>query len=377
MRKILIWAMPCVIALTALTHTPALAESETTDTTVPTVSATDLQPVVLTKPYKVSYLSKTKKPKVPLEFWDELARCETGGNWKNGGNWAGGLGIAQSTWYGYGGREFSKSPHLATKEQQIIVANRIAITGYQTKNVFLKESDRPHKPFFRRAVGFSGWGALGCAGGRPGLFRYDYPSMLLHASFTMNQNGTAVAELQRVLRIRVTGNYDKNTRSKHLSYLKRKGESTAGVPSLRSKSVFPASVQAMSVGEARQVVKACPKFEPLMRKYKLPVKTFTRIMWRESRCQPKAIGWNYHSGYGPSNCKLAPAEIYRKCKAVKSFDSGLLQINSSWTTVIAQTCGGRWGDRFVLLTPECNIKVAAVLYDEGKGLSNWKATSGR
>jgi len=369
--------MPCALALTALTSTPVNAEGDTTQTTVPTVSATEVRPVVLTKPYEVSMLTKTPKPKVPLEFWDELARCETGGNWKNGGNWAGGLGIAQSTWQGYGGREFARSPHRATKEEQIIVATRIAITGYQTKDVYLQLSDIPDKPFFRPAVGFSGWGALKCAGGRPEMFRYDYPSMLLHAKFKMWQHGTAVAELQRVLETRVTGTYDKNTRKKHLSYLQRKKENTNGVPAFTKKStVSAASVHTMSV-QIAGIKKSCPQFEKLLKKHKLPVATFSRIMWRESRCQPKAIGWNYKSGYGPSNCKLAPAKIYRKCKAIKSFDSGLLQINSSWTTVVAQTCGTRWGDHSALLDPVCNVKVAAVLYDEGKGLSNWRATSGR
>jgi hypothetical protein len=206
------------------------------------------------------------------------------------------------------------------------------------------------------------------------MFRYDYPSMLVHARFRMNQKGTAVAELQMVLRIRVTGVYDRNTRSKHLSHLKRKGYETAGVPPLRKHAVSAASVRTASVPST--VVKSCPRYEKLLKQHGLPVRTFTYIMWRESRCQPKAIGWNYKAGTTYRNCKNAPAKTYRKCWAVRSYDSGLLQINSSWTSVVARTCGTAWGDMSALLDPVCNVKVAAVLYDGGKGLSNWKATSG-
>ncbi len=62
----------------------------------------------------------------------------------------------------------------------------------------------------------------------------------------------------------------------------------------------------------------CPKYEPLLRKYGLPVETFSAIMYRESRCVPKAIGWNYHTGMSHRDCKLSPAVTYRRCKAVKS-----------------------------------------------------------
>jgi hypothetical protein len=179
-----------------------------------------------------------------------------------------------------------------------------------------------------------------------------------------------------VLRTRVTGTYDKNTRSKHLSKLQRMGEKTTGVPPLKKQKTTIAEVHASSVSTPT-VQKACPRYEKLIKKYGLPVKTFTYIMWRESRCQEKAIGWNYKRGYGPSNCKLSPANTYKKCIAIRSYDSGLFQINSSWTSVVARTCDTKWGDMNALLNAECNLKVAAVLYDGGKGMSNWKATSGR
>lgn len=98
---------------------------------------------------------------MPTQFWDDVAQCETQQNWKDGGNFAGGLGIALSTWSGYGGREFAKSPAGATKEEQILVAHRISIYGYQTKNQYLTIEDKlNNRPFFRPPVGFFGWGCI-------------------------------------------------------------------------------------------------------------------------------------------------------------------------------------------------------------------------
>jgi uncharacterized protein YabE (DUF348 family) len=58
--------------------------------------------------------------------WDEIARCETGGNWAMvGPTYSGGLGIYNGTWNEFGGPQFASNPGLATREQQIIVAERI------------------------------------------------------------------------------------------------------------------------------------------------------------------------------------------------------------------------------------------------------------
>ena len=57
--------------------------------------------------------------------WDELARCESGGDWTVVDRYGGGLGIYIGTWQGFGGEEFASNPGYATKEQQIIVAERV------------------------------------------------------------------------------------------------------------------------------------------------------------------------------------------------------------------------------------------------------------
>ena len=63
-------------------------------------------------------------------MWDALAKCETGGNWHNGGDFGGGLGIYVGTWRAYGGRQFVARPQWASKDQQIVIAERIATDGY-------------------------------------------------------------------------------------------------------------------------------------------------------------------------------------------------------------------------------------------------------
>lgn len=111
------------------------------------------------KPWSVEWYQKRHHPSV--EYWDKVAWCETHKDWKNGGYWAGGLGIARSTWVGYGGRDFASVPNKASKAEQIVIANRIAVFGYQTKNEFRTYEDRlNNKPFFRPPAGFGGWGCI-------------------------------------------------------------------------------------------------------------------------------------------------------------------------------------------------------------------------
>jgi hypothetical protein len=66
--------------------------------------------------------------------WDDLAQCESGGNWaiNTGNGYYGGLQFSYDTWHGYDGGEFAEYPHEATREEQIIVAERLhAARGFQ------------------------------------------------------------------------------------------------------------------------------------------------------------------------------------------------------------------------------------------------------
>ena len=70
--------------------------------------------------------------------WDAVAQAESSGNWQNndtGNNGHyGGLQFSPSTWKAYGGNEFAAMPNLATREQQIEIANRTAFSGYRGLN---------------------------------------------------------------------------------------------------------------------------------------------------------------------------------------------------------------------------------------------------
>jgi resuscitation-promoting factor RpfA len=62
--------------------------------------------------------------------WDQVARCESGGNWgiNTGNGFYGGVQFAAGTWASHGGGEYAPSAQLATKEQQIAVAERVLAT---------------------------------------------------------------------------------------------------------------------------------------------------------------------------------------------------------------------------------------------------------
>lgn len=59
--------------------------------------------------------------------WDAVAACESSGNWSinTGNGYYGGLQFYQPTWVGYGGRQYAPRADLATKSQQIAIAQRV------------------------------------------------------------------------------------------------------------------------------------------------------------------------------------------------------------------------------------------------------------
>jgi hypothetical protein len=315
-----------VMSATALIPTTAYATP-----TEPTKSNFGVSPVLQAETMHPELVQQLKSRKGgSIKFWEAVAWCETNHDWDDHGYFAGGLGMAKSVWANYGGKQFASTPQKATKHEQIIVANRVAFFGFQTKNTFRSLEDRENnKPFFRPAVGWrsmKNWGR-GCVNWetrKPSRERYTESGM---AEWKESRN-----------------------------------------PSKRSGTV--------SAQSANSTVKRCPQWEKKLKEHGLvPVKKFSYIMWRESRCKIKVIGWNYHKGMSHKNCQLAPAHIYKKCPAVRSYDSGLLQINSSWKTLTARVCGTRYGDMTPLLKTECNLKVAKALLDDG-GLNHWSATSG-
>jgi hypothetical protein len=113
----------------------------------------------------------------------------------------------------------------------------------------------------------------------------------------------------------------------------------------------------LSITSVDAATGACPQWEPLFRKHGLPAKTFSKIAWRESRCNPKSVSAVRKSTGRP--------------------DVGLLQIQGSWVTVTAAVCKVPRKQVVAALTDvSCNVRVARYLYDNG-GLGHWRVTSGK
>lgn len=111
--------------------------------------------------------------------------------------------------------------------------------------------------------------------------------------------------------------------------------------------------------------KRCPKLEPIFEAYGLhPVQTWSYIAWRESGCNAKA-----------QNAKWdANGNMTYALNKNRSYDTGLLQINSSWRSVTAKVCGEQAVDNRMqgLKKLDCNLRVARYIMDNSQGgLSNW------
>jgi hypothetical protein len=59
--------------------------------------------------------------------WDHLAQCEAGGNWatNTGNGYYGGLQFNNPTWLSNGGGAYAPRADLATREQQIAIADKV------------------------------------------------------------------------------------------------------------------------------------------------------------------------------------------------------------------------------------------------------------
>ncbi|MEU6314195.1 transglycosylase family protein [Streptomyces sp. NPDC047014] len=62
-----------------------------------------------------------------VDTWNKVAACESTNNWRinTGNGYYGGLQFSQSTWRAFGGASYAPRADLATKEQQIAVAEKV------------------------------------------------------------------------------------------------------------------------------------------------------------------------------------------------------------------------------------------------------------
>jgi resuscitation-promoting factor RpfA len=114
------------------------------------------------------------------QTWNRLAGCESGGNWhiNTGNGYYGGVQFSESTWLAYGGGHYAHRADLASRSEQITIAEKV-LKG-------------------------QGWGAWPACSARLGLTAAD-----AHAS-----NSTIHAEFRHVW------HYDSGTRHAHTAPMK-------------------------------------------------------------------------------------------------------------------------------------------------------------
>ena len=76
-------------------------------------------------------VERTASTTLSGSVWDRLAYCETGGDWSmNSGNgFYGGIQFKQDVWVANGGTQYAPMPHMASREEQIIMGKKIHATA--------------------------------------------------------------------------------------------------------------------------------------------------------------------------------------------------------------------------------------------------------
>ncbi|MFJ6750865.1 MULTISPECIES: transglycosylase family protein [unclassified Streptomyces] len=80
----------------------------------------------------VPLMGATSASAASVSTWDQVAQCESGGNWSinTGNGYYGGLQFSNSSWAAAGGTQYAARADLATKSQQIAAAEKLlAIQG--------------------------------------------------------------------------------------------------------------------------------------------------------------------------------------------------------------------------------------------------------
>ncbi|MFD7719975.1 transglycosylase family protein [Streptomyces sp. NPDC091387] len=75
----------------------------------------------------VPLMGATGASAASVSTWDAVAQCESGGNWSinTGNGYYGGLQFSQSSWAAAGGTQYAARADLASKSQQIAVAEKL------------------------------------------------------------------------------------------------------------------------------------------------------------------------------------------------------------------------------------------------------------
>jgi hypothetical protein len=125
---------PAVAPMEATLH--AVATPPPTPAPAPVAATPAPRPAAATPAPRLAAATPAPRPSVTYSgdsVWDDLARCESGGNWaiNTGNGYYGGLQFSYGTWHDYGGGAYAAYPHQASREEQIAVAERLrAARGY-------------------------------------------------------------------------------------------------------------------------------------------------------------------------------------------------------------------------------------------------------
>jgi hypothetical protein len=182
----------------------------------------------------------------------------------------------------------------------------------------------------------------------------EQPS-ILEQQFKFNEQGSRVRQLQKAIgTVRVDGIYGAITRREHIQKLQALGLPTDNVP-----------VKEVRYNISYDLSERCPKWEPLFEQVGLePVEVFSYLAFRESHCNPESQNATWKNG-----------KMTYHLNSDGSYDTGLLQINSSWKTVTEQVCGEEASSNHMagLKDPMCSVRVAKYIMDNSRGkLANWK-----
>lgn len=112
--------------------------------------------------------------------------------------------------------------------------------------------------------------------------------------------------------------------------------------------------------------KRCPGFEATLAAYGMfPIETWSYLAWRESRCNPLSQNAEWDKN----------GNMTYHLNKNKTYDTGLLQINSSWSSVVRDICGPEALENYMsgLKDVDCNLRVARYIMEHSAGgLANWR-----
>ena len=121
---------------TTSTSTTTAIPITTTSTTAPPTTTT-VAPTTTTAQPTTTTVKPTTTTQTTVEVdtistsgnvWDMLAECETGGNWSHPPvsiGYSGGLMFHYKTWTAMGGGKYASQAYLASREQQIVIAEKL------------------------------------------------------------------------------------------------------------------------------------------------------------------------------------------------------------------------------------------------------------